>query len=352
MADCNPSSDKISGEMASLEIGSGSDYKVHVFSSSSELLEKLDKKWSSVNKKPYPAMYSSIFGGIILDPAMMVIPIDDHMVHRGHGVFDTAIILDGYLYELDAHLERFLRSAAKARISSPFPQSTLRSILVQLTAASQCKKGTLRYWLSAGPGNFLLSPAGLPTSAFYAVVIDDDFSQCKKGVKVITSTIPIKSPLFATMKNVNYLPNVLSVMEAEDKGAFASIWVDEKGFIAEGPNVNVAFITNDKELILPQFDKILSGCTAKRLLELAPKLVQQGCLKSVKTANLTVEEAKSAAEMMYVGSTLPILPIIMWDEQPIGDGKVGDLTMALSDLLWHDMVAGPDTQRLPVPYIN
>ncbi|PIN03575.1 Branched chain aminotransferase BCAT1, pyridoxal phosphate enzymes type IV superfamily [Handroanthus impetiginosus] len=296
-------------------------------------------------------MYSSVFGGIILDPAMMVIPIDDHMVHRGHGVFDTAIILDGYLYELDVHLARFLRSASKAKIVSPFSQSTLRSILIQLTAASQCKKGTLRYWLSAGPGDFLLSPAGCPSSAFYAVVIDEDFYQCTEGVKVITSNIPMKSPLFATMKNVNYLPNVLTMMEAEEKGAFASIWVDEEGYIAEGPNVNVAFITREKELILPLFDKILSGCTALRLLELAPKLVEQRRLKSVKTGNLTVEEAKEAAEMMYVGSTLPVLPIIAWDDKPIGDGNVGELTMALSDLLWEDMVAGPETQRFPVPYM-
>lgn len=231
-----------------------------------------------------------------------------------------------YLYELDVHLDRFLRSAAKARISSPFPQSTLRSILVQLAAASQCKKGTLRYWLSAGPGDFLLSPAGCPTAAFYAVVIADNFLQCKEGVKVITSTIPMKTPLFATMKNVNYLPNVLAKMEAEERGAFASIWIDEEGYIAEGPNVNVGFITHDKELILPHFDKILSGCTAKRLLELAPKLVERGCLKSVKTANLRVEEAKNAAEMMYIGSTLPVLPIIEWDEQPIGDGNLSSIT--------------------------
>lgn len=226
-----------------------------------------------------------------------------------------------YLYELDVHLDRFLRSASQAKISSPFPQSTLRSILIQMTAASQCKKGSLRYWLSAGPGNFMLSPSGCPTSAFYAVVIDEDISQCKEGVKVVTSTIPMKSPLFATMKTVNYLPNVLSILEAEEQGAFASIWVDEEGYIAEGPNVNVAFITHEKELILPIFDKILSGCTAKRLLQLAPKLVEQGLLKSAKTANLTVEEAKGAAEMMYVGSTLPLLPIITWDDQPIGDGK-------------------------------
>lgn len=221
---------------------------------------------------------------------------------------------------MDVHINRFLRSASKARIASPFTFSELKSILIQLSAASKCRKGTLRYWLSAGPGNFLLSPAKCPTSAFYAVVIDEDFAQCKEGVKVITSTIPMKSPLFATMKNVNYLPNVLSVMEAEDKGAFSSIWVDEKGYIAEGPNVNVAFINSDKELILPSFDKILSGCTAMRFLQLAPKLVEQGRLKCVKITDITVEEAKESAEMMYVGSTLPLLPIIMWDEKPIGNG--------------------------------
>ncbi|CAN4104211.1 unnamed protein product [Withania somnifera] len=226
---------------------------------------------------------------------MMVIPIEDHMVHRGHGVFDTAIILDGIEVQ-----ER------------------------HSTILDEC-----RSW------GLLTLPAGCPTSAFYAVVIDEDFAQCKEGVKVITSAIPMKSPLFATMKNVNYLPNVLSKMEAEDKG---------------GPNVNVAFINSGKELILPSFDKILRGCTTLRLLQLAPKLVEQGRLRFVKTTDITVEDAKGAAEMMYVGSTLPLLPIIMWGDKPIGNGEVGELTMALSDLLWEDMAAGLESQRIPIPY--
>ncbi|KAJ4976083.1 hypothetical protein NE237_001189 [Protea cynaroides] len=344
----NPSSGQ---QTVASEVGNGSDLQVPVYSSSVELLTKLQEKWNSGKKQPSPAMYSSIFGGITLDPAMMAIPIDDHMVHRGHGVFDTAMILNGYLYELDTHLDRFLRSASKAKISPPFPRSSLRSILVQLAAVSQCRKGSLRYWLSAGPGNFLLSPAGCPTSAFYAVVIDVDYSQPKEGVKVITSSVPMKAPQFATMKNVNYLPNALSVMEAEEKGAFAAIWVDDEGYVAEGPNVNVAFISQNKELLLPAFDKILGGCTAKRLLALAPKLVEKGILKSVNTANITLEEGKSAAEMMFVGSGLPILPIITWDEKPIGDGNVGELTLALSDLLWEDMLTGPETHRVPIPYV-
>ena len=55
---------------------------------------KTNRETQNVNQ-PFLAMYSSVFGGITTDPAAMVIPIDDHMVHRGHGVFDTAAIMDG-----------------------------------------------------------------------------------------------------------------------------------------------------------------------------------------------------------------------------------------------------------------
>ncbi|KAJ8423066.1 hypothetical protein Cgig2_009335 [Carnegiea gigantea] len=288
--------------MAETEVPNVKESEVHVFSSSAELIEKLNEKRNAVVDQPYPAMYSSIFGGIVLNPAMMMIPIDDHMVHRGHGVFDTAILFNGYLYELDTHLDRFVRSASLAKISLPFPRSTLRSILLQLTAVSKCKKGELQYWPSAGPGDFHLSPSGCPASAFYAIVIKEDFSQWKDGVRAVTSSVPMKTPLFATMKTVNYLPNVLSQMEAEEKGTFASIWVDDNGYIAEGPNMNVALINHDRELIMPPFDNILGGCTAMRLLTLAHWLVGEGRLKDVKTANVSVEEGKSSAEMMFVGS--------------------------------------------------
>uniref|UniRef100_A0A0E0BS22 Uncharacterized protein n=1 Tax=Oryza glumipatula TaxID=40148 RepID=A0A0E0BS22_9ORYZ len=35
-----------------------------------------------------PSDVSSVTGGIIRDLSMMVIPIEHHMVHRGHGIFD------------------------------------------------------------------------------------------------------------------------------------------------------------------------------------------------------------------------------------------------------------------------
>ncbi|KAK6161841.1 hypothetical protein DH2020_001682 [Rehmannia glutinosa] len=173
-----------------------------------------------------------------------------------------------------------------ARIKLPFDRENIRRILIQTVSASKCKKGSLRYWLSSGPGDFQLSPSGCHQSSLYAIVIQDLSPSDHKGIKVITSSIPIKPPQFATMKSVNYLPNVLSKMEAEENDAYAAIWLDEGGYIAEGPNMNVAFVTKEKELLMPSFDKILSGCTAKRV---QAKDVVRGIKKRLGSKNPKVQ---------------------------------------------------------------
>lgn len=319
--------------------------------SCSEAIERLKTNRETQNvKQPFLAMYSSVFGGITTDPAAMVIPIDDHMVHRGHGVFDTAAIMDGFLYELDQHLDRILKSASLAKIKLPFDRESIRRILIQTVSASNCRTGSLRYWLSVGPGDFQLSSSGCHQPALYAIVIQSESPFDSKGIRVITSSVPIKPPQFATVKSVNYLPNVLSKMEAEENGAYAAIWLDSDGFIAEGPNMNVAFVTKDKELLMPKFDKILSGCTAKRVLTLAGELVRKGELRRIEVRNVTVEEGKKADEMMLIGSGVLVRPVVQWDDQIIGDGKEGPVALSLLNLIFEDMKSGPPTVRVLVPY--
>ncbi|GAB2233455.1 hypothetical protein Droror1_Dr00002678 [Drosera rotundifolia] len=317
----------------------------------SEVMERLRlSRESFQGQQNFLAMYSSVFGGITMDPAAMVIPMDDHMVHRGHGVFDTAAIVNGHLYELDQHLGRFLRSASMAKIIPPFDRESIRRILIQTVSSSKSRNGSLRYWLSAGPGDFYLSPSGPGNASLYAIVIQDKKPPNYEGVKVVSSSIPIKPPIFATMKSVNYLPNVLSKIEAGERGSFAAIWLDSDGFIAEGPNMNVAFVTSKKELLMPHFDKILSGCTARRVLKLAEKLIKEGKLVAIYVRNVTVEEGKNAEEMMLIGSGVLVRPVIQWDGQVIGDGKEGPVAEALLNLVLEDMKSGPSTVRVPVPY--
>ncbi|MBI3065845.1 MAG: D-amino-acid transaminase [Deltaproteobacteria bacterium] len=298
------------------------------------------------------AMYSSILGGIVTDPALMVLPLDDHMVHRGHAVFDTATLTHGMLYQLDPHLDRFLRSAELARIPLPFPRERLRQIILETAAASGHVEGSVRYWLSAGPGGYGLGPAECIGSSFYVIVFKQEAypeSYYTEGLKVVTSQIPIKPPLFARIKSTNYLPNVLVVLEAKDRSADNGVFIDQRGMVAESSNMNVAFVSKERVFRHPPFDAILSGITIQRVLQFAERLVKEGELKEIRIADIPVSEGHQAAEMMLIGSSIKVAPVVQWDGQAIGDGKPGPITKKLLEM-WNEDARSAIDQLVAVPY--
>ena len=300
----------------------------------------------------FHAMYSSVLGGIVTDPALMVLPLDDHMVHRGHAVFDTATLANGMLYQLDKHLERFLRSAELARIPLPSPPERLRQIILDTAAASGRRDGSVRYWLSPGPGGFGLTPAVCVGSSFYVMIFSPDAypdSYYTNGVKVVTSKVPIKPPFFARVKSTNYLPNVLLILDAKERGADNGIFIDQRGMVAESSHMNVAFVTKEKVFRHPPFDAILSGITVQRILQLARRLVERGDLRDIVVADVSVEEGRGAAEMLLLGSSIKVAPVVQWDDRPIGDGKPGPIARKLLDLCREDVRSAPD-QLVRVPY--
>jgi 4-amino-4-deoxychorismate lyase len=302
----------------------------------------------------FAAMYSSVLGGIVTDPALMVLPLDDHMVHRGHAVFDTAAIVNGQLYQLDPHLERFLRSAEMARIPLPYEPQEMRQIIIDTATASGWRDASVRYWLSAGQGGFGLSAAECVGSSFYVMIFRGQISPesyYTEGMKVITSNVAIKPPYFARVKSTNYLPNALVILDAKDHGADNGIFIDERGLVGESSNMNVAFVTHDRVFRHPKFDAILSGITIQRIMELAQQLVQQGDLKDIVVDDIAVEEGRAAAEMMLVGSSVKVAPVVQWDGQPIGNGKPGPIAKKLLDLWNEDRIRAAD-QLIPLPYTD
>eukprot|EP00850_Spirogloea_muscicola_P014124 SM000099S25230 [mRNA] locus=s99:320196:322461:- [translate_table: standard] len=338
-----------------------------------EVMRRLQDGVHAHAASSYRAMYSSVLGGLTTDPAAMVVNLDDHMCHRGHAVFDTATIWNGYLYELDAHLDRILRSAASAKVQPPFPREHLRSILMRLASVSGVEVGHLRFWLSAGPGGFLLTPkecvpfAPLAVarpcqpscklscgrrciqSAFYAISIaEKHYPDPDKGVSVVTSTVPIKPPEFATVKSVNYLPNALMQVEAEEQGAFTGIWLDQEGYVAEGPNMNVAFVDASGAFLIPPFDRVLAGCTAKRLIQLAAKVQKQGLIDTIRIGRVSVKEARAAPEMMLIGSGTLVTPVVEWDRVLVGSGLPGKATLALRKLMQDDMELSDSPLRIKI----
>jgi 4-amino-4-deoxychorismate lyase len=169
-----------------------------------------------------------------------------------------------------------------------------------------------------------------------------------QGLRVMTTTYPIKPPLYAVTKSTNYLPNVLMQMEAQGVGLDNGVFVDESGNVGESSNMNVAFVMADGVLRHPKFDHILSGCTSLRLLDLAHRL-EGGLLQAVEVCDVPVAEARRAREMLLIGSSVKVAPIVEWDGMPIGDGKPGPVAAALRDLLAEDMRTARD-RLIDIPY--
>jgi len=299
----------------------------------------------------YWAFYSSQLGGIVTDPALMVLPFDDHMVHRGHGVFDTAAIVDGKIYDLEAHLDRFVRSAGLSKLPLPCRREEMREIIALTAAASGKRDGSIRYWISSGPGSLGLPPAAGAEPGFFVMIFgglaypDRWYTD---GLRVMTTTYPIKPPLYAVTKSTNYLPNILMQLEAQEAGLDNGVFVDDAGHVGESSNMNVAFVGADGVLRHPKFDHILSGCTSLRLLALARGLVG-GMLRGVEVRDIPVVEARAAREMLLIGSSIKVAAIVEWDGRPIGDGRPGPMARALRELLERDMREAKD-RLIDVPY--
>lgn len=59
------------------------------------------------------SFYSSELDLIISDPAFMTLPLDDRLVNRAHGIFESLAIKKFRFFSLQQHLERLIASSKK-----------------------------------------------------------------------------------------------------------------------------------------------------------------------------------------------------------------------------------------------
>jgi 4-amino-4-deoxychorismate lyase len=291
-------------------------------------------------------MYNSRIQGIIKDPVLMSISIDDHMVHRGHSVFDTCSVINGKAYNLRRHLQRLFSSAEKAKIEISFTLSFLEKSILDLAASTQEPNLFIRYWMSSGPGNMEIHPVPNSTTFYgiaYKSIITERF-RCKNEFFV---SVPTKPKLLANMKSNNYMLNALCAMESQAKGGANGIQINPDGSIAEGSINNVVFLLKGKVLVTPPYDLILQGTTLERILIFANRLVDEGVICSVQQRSIFVEEVKDCLEAFNVGGDA-ISSLISIDGKMIGDGSEGDVYKRLKEMLFNDF-DNPDL-TIQVPY--
>ena len=285
-------------------------------------------------------MYSTQWGGVTTDPDLMLVPIDDHLVHRGDGVFEVIRCVQGKVYQMGDHLRRLERSAKAISLDFPPDYDQIVGVIKRVVVRGGEKDCLIRIILSRGPGSFSTNPFECPVSQSYVNVIRFRSlpEKCyREGVPLVTSTVPTKESFFAKIKSCNYLPNVLMKMEAIRAGCEYSVALDKDGFLTEGSTENIGAVTADGILKFPGFERTLSGITANRVFQLAGQLIKDGLIRDVRFERISPEDAYEAKELFFTGTSLNILPVVSYDGRSIGEGVPGPVFSRLLSLLLEDM---------------
>jgi branched-chain amino acid aminotransferase len=282
------------------------------------------------------AFYDHRLGVIGTDPRLLLIPLDDHLVHRGDGVFETLKFLGRRLYQVKPHFDRMERSASAIFLEPPCPWAEVADLAMEVCRASQADDGLVKVLVGRGPGGFTVDPAECPTPSLTIVVFKlrpKSAAVFERGVTAFRTSIPAKQNYLARIKSIDYLPNVLMKREANARGEDYPVCYDERGFLAEGATENICIVDAAGRLVVPDMTNVLTGTTLLRAVELL-----QGEVETVFTG-IREEDIAAAREMFILGTTNDCLSIVRYNGHPVGDGRPGPISRRLKSLILADIAA-------------
>ena len=182
------------------------------------------------------AFYDHRIGVLAPDPRLLLIPLDDHLVHRGDGIFETLKFEHGRLYQLDAHLQRMQASCRAIFIQPPCSWKQVRELTLEVAAAAGTEAGLVSLFIGRGPGGLGIDFRECLEPSLYIVVRRLHPKPARfweQGGTAVRVNTPAKQGYLSQIKSVDYLPNVLMKREAVIKGADFPLCFDEQGHLAD-----------------------------------------------------------------------------------------------------------------------
>ncbi len=214
---------------------------------------------------------------------------------------------------LDDHFRRLEETSELINGKQSVDKDNIRIVLKQLLQQYE-EISELRIRLTLDlvkfPGDLyiMVEPLAVPTANMYS-----------NGVKTITVALSRSNP---KAKATSFIGQSATLRNKYPGDINESLMVDQQGYILEGISSNFFAIKNGE--IWTNDRDVLSGITRKIVMEeaLAENLVMH--YESVKTS-----EIGELDEAFITSSSRAVLPVVKIDENTIGDGKPGKISLLL-----------------------
>ena len=181
------------------------------------------------------AFYDHRLEAVGRDPRLLFLPLDDHLAHRGDGVFETLKFVDNRLYQLDPHMERMRLSSKAIFLDPPLRLERGAGVGAGGGQSRRTSPGAGPHSPGRGPGGFGIDPAECPMPSLYIVAYrfyPRPEAHYEQGVSACRTSIPAKQSFMARIKSTDYLPNMLMKREALEKGCVFPVCFDDRGCLA------------------------------------------------------------------------------------------------------------------------
>ena len=261
--------------------------------------------------------------GEIVDGAEARIPVTDHGLLYGDGIFEGIRVYRNRVFRLDAHMKRFEAGARGIALDLPGGIDAARAVVLATVRAFGAEEAYVRLIATRGEGSLGVDPTTCPQPRLICLVDHVRIyppDKLSSGLDLVTSSLrrPAPDVLDPRIKSLNYLNNVLAKLEARQHGADEALMLNGHGMVAEASVANV-FVVRDGVLLTPlAVDGALEGITRATVMELAATIGIP-----MREQTLSRFDFFAADEAFLTGSGAGIVPVRSLDGRPIGAGAPG-----------------------------
>lgn len=246
------------------------------------------------------------------------LPVDDRGFRYGDGLFETLAVRAGEPEFWNAHLRRLRLGAERLKLACP--QESLLAAEARRLLGEEPKDGTLRIWLTRGPGGagyrpgtalpptrvLQFDPSGAPSPGF-AQAVRLRLCQTRLG----------QNPALAGIKHLNRLEQVLAAAEWDDPDLAEGLMQDTAGNLIEGTKTNVFFVREGR-LVTPDLAQAgVAGVLRAVVLETA----KQDRIP-VEIRPIQLAEALASNECFLTNSLIHLWPVREIEGRPFASGPI------------------------------
>ncbi len=256
--------------------------------------------------------------GRILPLEKACVPVLDHGLLYGDGVFEGIRFYAGKAFLLAGHLRRLRRSARAIALACPWSDEELGRITEEVISAFDGADGYLRLIVTRGDGPLGIDPKPcrqprLMVIASHLQMVDP--ASREAGIRIVIASTRRLPPdgLDPRIKSLNYLNHILARIEANRAGADEAILLNGEGKVAEGTADNL-FIVRDGILLTPPVtDGALAGVTRRLIMQLA----RDGGIET-RERSLAPYDLHTADECFLSGTGTELVPVREIDGRALG----------------------------------